>query len=94
MTDLKEMSDQELLDEQFNAGYDDQVERAEKIEEELLSRIVIGMEAIEMVKELEKYRMFFESVSCLFAEGVEFMTKAEIYEAIKKETKLLERSKP
>ena len=42
--------------------------------------------------ELEKYRMFFESCSCLFAEGVEFMTKTEIYEAIKKEVKKLEQS--
>jgi DNA repair exonuclease SbcCD ATPase subunit len=39
---------------------------------------------------LEKYRMFFESVSCLFAEGTEFMTKIEIYESIKKEVKKLE----
>lgn len=41
-------------------------------------------------KEAEKYRMFFESCSCLYAEGVEFMTKTEIYEAIKKEVKRLE----
>lgn len=42
------------------------------------------------IAELEKYRMFFESCSCYFAEGVEFMTKDEIYEAIQKETKQLE----
>jgi hypothetical protein len=42
------------------------------------------------IAELEKYRMFFESCSCYFAEGVEFMTKDEIYEAIKKEVKQLE----
>ena len=47
---------------------------------ELLSRLKRG----------EKYKLFFESCSCLFAEGVEFMTKTEIYEAIKKEVKKLE----
>jgi hypothetical protein len=41
------------------------------------------------VERLKKYKMFFESCSCFFAEGTEFMTKAEIYEAIKKETKNL-----
>ena len=43
------------------------------------------MSAVNIIGGLEKYRMFFESVSCLFAEGVELMTKTEIYEAIKKE---------
>jgi hypothetical protein len=33
----------------------------------------------------EIYYEFFNSVSCLFAEGVEFMTKEEIYRAIKVE---------
>jgi len=32
-----------------------------------------------------KYYEFYDSVSCLFAEGVEFMTKDEIYAAIKKD---------
>lgn len=32
---------------------------------------------------LKKYEDFFNSVSCLFAEGVEFMTKDQIYSAIK-----------
>ena len=32
-----------------------------------------------------KYWEFYNSVSCLFAEGVEFMTKSEIYDAIKKD---------
>ena len=41
------------------------------------------------VERTKKYKMFFESCSCFFAEGTEFMTKAEIYEAIKKETKNL-----
>ena len=40
--------------------------------------------------DLKKYKEFFENCSCLFAEGVEFMTKTEIYEAIKKEVKRLE----
>ena len=50
------------------------------LRKELLSRLEHG----------DKTRMFFESVSCLYAEGVEFMTKTEIYEAIKKEVKRLE----
>lgn len=32
-----------------------------------------------------KYYEFYDSVSCLFAEGVEFMTRDEIYAAIKKD---------
>lgn len=32
-----------------------------------------------------KYWEFFNSSSCLFVEGVEFMTKSEIYDAIKKD---------
>ncbi len=44
----------------------------------------------EQIAALTPYKMFFESCSCLFAEGVEFMTKVEIYDAIKKEVKLLE----
>lgn len=43
------------------------------------------------VEKMKKYKFFFESCSCLFAEGVEFMTKTEIYDQIKKETKQLER---
>ena len=38
----------------------------------------------------DKYRQFADSCSCYYAEGVEFMTKAEIYEAIKREVKQLE----
>jgi hypothetical protein len=41
------------------------------------------------VDDLKKYKEFFENCSCLFNEGVEFMTKTEIYEAIKKEEKKL-----
>ena len=37
------------------------------------------------VKELMAYKEFFESVSCLFAEGVEFMTRDQIYDAIKED---------
>lgn len=48
------------------------------------------MSAVNIIGELEKYRMFFVSCSCLYAEGVEFMTKAEIYDEIKKEVKRLE----
>ena len=33
--------------------------------------------------ELTAYKDFYESVSCLFSEGVEFMSKEEIYNAIK-----------
>lgn len=32
-----------------------------------------------------KYRVFYDSVSCLFVEGVEFFTKEELYQSIKKE---------
>lgn len=32
-----------------------------------------------------KYYEFYNSVSCLFVEGVEFCTKEELYQAIKKE---------
>ena len=39
------------------------------------------------IKELIAYKDFYESVSCLFVEGVEFMTKDEIYEAIKSDWK-------
>ena len=46
--------------------------------------------AIVAYENLKKYKLFFESCSCLFAEGVEFMTKTEIYESIKKEVKKLE----
>jgi hypothetical protein len=37
------------------------------------------------VKELIAYRDFFESVSGLFVEGVEFMTKQELYSVVKQE---------
>lgn len=37
------------------------------------------------VKELITYKEFFESVSCLFTEGGEFMTRDQIYAAIKKD---------
>ena len=47
-------------------------------------------ELIRRLEERDKYRMFFESCSCLFAEGVEFMTKTEIYDEIKREVKKLE----
>jgi len=33
------------------------------------------------------YYLFFDYVSCLFVEGVEFMTRDEIYEAIKRKWK-------
>lgn len=46
--------------------------------------------ALVAYENLKKYKLFFESCSCLFAEGVEFMTKTEIYESIKKEVKKLE----
>ena len=31
----------------------------------------------------EKYESFYKSTSCLYAEGVEFMTKEQIYEEVK-----------
>jgi chromatin segregation and condensation protein Rec8/ScpA/Scc1 (kleisin family) len=51
-------------------------------------------ELLRRLEELDKYRAFFESCSCLYAEGAEFMTKTEIYEVIKKEVKRLESSEP
>lgn len=42
------------------------------------------------VEAMEKYKQFFVSCSCYFSEGVEFMSKEEIYEAIKREVKQLE----
>lgn len=42
------------------------------------------------LKRRDKERMFCECCSCLFAEGVEFMNKTEIYDAIKRECKKLE----
>ena len=38
-----------------------------------------------IVEDGKKYRLFYESVSCLIVEGVEFMNKIELYNAIKKE---------
>ena len=34
---------------------------------------------------LKKYYDFYDSVACLIAEGSEFMTKAELYDAVKRE---------
>jgi hypothetical protein len=47
-------------------------------------------ELLRRLDEADKYKMFFTSISCLYAEGPEFMTKTEIYEAIKKDVKRLE----
>jgi len=59
-----------------------------------MNQVVIMESKIEVlcrqVDDLKKYKEFFENCSCLFAEGVEFMTKTEIYEEIKKEVKRLE----
>jgi hypothetical protein len=54
------------------------------------STSVLRKELLARLERGDKTRMFFESVSCLFAEGVEFMTRTEIYDAIKRETKKLE----
>ena len=43
---------------------------------------------------MDKYEEFFTSVSCLLVEGPEFMTKMEIYEAIKKEWKRCRKESP
>jgi hypothetical protein len=51
---------------------------------------VLRKELLARLEHGDKARMFFESVSCLYAEGVEFMTRTEIYEAIKKEVKRIE----
>lgn len=37
------------------------------------------------VKDMIVHREFFESVGCLLSEGVEFMTKEQIYQAIKED---------
>ncbi len=34
---------------------------------------------------IKKHEEFFNSVSCLLVEGVEFMTKTQIYDAIKRD---------
>ena len=44
--------------------------------------------ASKRIADLEKYKKFYESVACLFAEGSELMTKMQMYEAIKREFKL------
>jgi len=35
--------------------------------------------------EIDKYHDFYESVACIIAEGSEFMSKIEMYDAIEKE---------
>lgn len=43
---------------------------------------------LELARQLDKSKKaisFYDSVSCLLAEGVEFMSKSEIFDAIKKE---------
>ena len=40
-------------------------------------------ETCSMIREYLRLKEFHSSVGCLFAEGVEFMTKVEIYDAIK-----------
>jgi hypothetical protein len=70
----------------------DEVWRNKKnfLEEELAKAYKKIAELEAQVAKMKKYETFFLSCSCLFAEGVEFMTKTEIYEQIKKETKQLE----
>ena len=41
--------------------------------------------AMKVITKLKKYYDFYDSVACLIAEGSEFMTKAELYDAIKRE---------
>lgn len=67
------------IEDAFYYTYED---RGEFIKTEILRRLEEG----------EKYRKFFESCSCHFAEGGEFFPKVEIYEAIKREVKQLESS--
>jgi hypothetical protein len=59
--------------------------------EQLIDYIIDGHNTDEPRKELvmrlnrgDKAKQFLDLVSCLYSEGVEFMTKTEIYEAIKK----------
>jgi hypothetical protein len=84
---VKNLSNEELVklhDSNIVAGLTiHSFKAAANTRKEILSRL-------NRLEEVEKYRMFFESCSCYFAEGVEFMTKDEIYEAIKKEVKQLE----
>ena len=47
--------------------------------------VELQMKYLELHKKHIRLKSFYESLSCLFAEGVEFMTKVEIYDAIKKE---------
>ena len=35
--------------------------------------------------DLKKYEDFYSSVACLFTEGVEFMTKEQIFDSVKRE---------
>lgn len=37
------------------------------------------------ITKLKEYHDFYDSVACLIAKGSEFMTKAKLYDAIKKE---------
>ena len=53
---------------------------------------VLRKELLYRLERGDKTNMFFNSISCLLAEGVELFPKSEIYEAIKRETKKLERS--
>ena len=54
------------------------------------SAAVLRKELLLRLSRGDKTNMFFNSISCLFAEGVEFMTRTEIYDVIKRETKKLE----
>jgi hypothetical protein len=42
-------------------------------------------ESCSMIRNYLKWRELYTSITCLFAEGVEFMDKAQIYDAIKKD---------
>lgn len=41
--------------------------------------------AMKIITKLKKYYDFYDSVACLIAEESEFMTKTELYDAIKRE---------
>ena len=42
-------------------------------------------EIADLQSELQKYKEFYSSVSCHCAEGVEFFTKSQLFDAIRKE---------
>jgi len=61
--------------------YERLAKMSEAVEQNGEAEIVLAIAAVR----LKKFDDFYDSVSCLFAEGVEFMDKVELYNAFKKE---------